>query len=284
VVESNAVTLELAESNYAWSIAAMDKAGNHSGNASGEDFRALMQVEEPTNVDIPAGPDLTQGTIGDEIFNLSPSGKWGYFHIARWNGGQEIVSLARRNRFHNALEGVGGYDVVALPEGDNALLYNDLLSPSAMNADASARLAGISEIRGNSGNDVIDLTADGDGYTGDLLLKGGAGNDHLWAGSGEDVLIGGAGNDDLRGGAGDDIYLFGLEWGQDKVVDDGGMLVFDNALQGKLTVNANGDGSLISDGVNTVNVSWQVETGDLVFAEVGELQEYRRDTIKSFLA
>jgi Ca2+-binding RTX toxin-like protein len=262
-----------ASGTYYYRVRAIDAAGN-----------ASPWTQEQVAYEYVSMPELLVGSPGDDVFSMIPDGTWGTFHVARWNGGTETVSLAGRNRFYDALEGVGGYDVVALPEGDNALLYNDLLSPSAMNAEASARLAGISEIRGNSGNDVIDLTADGGCYTGDLLLKSGAGNDHLWAGSCEDVLIGGTGNDDLRGGSGDDIYLFGLEWGQDKVVDGWGILVFDNALQGKLTINTNGDGSLISDGVNTVTVSWQVDAGDVVFADVGELEGYRRDTIKAFLA
>jgi hypothetical protein len=285
-VKGTSITLELAEGNYAWGVVAKDYFGNKSESASGGAFSVLLPVAKPNKVDLPSdtAPSSILGTAGDDVFGMVPDGTWGTCHVARWNGGQETVSIAGRNRFHDVLEGVGGYDVVALPDGDNALLYHDLLSPGADNADASARLSGISEIRGNGGNDVIDLTAANGCYTGDLLLCGGAGDDHLWAGSGNDVLVGGAGNDDLRGGAGNDLYLFGLEWGQDKVVDDGGTLVFDSALRGTLTVNANGNGSLISDGVNTVSVNWQVEAGDWVFADVGELEGYRRDTIKAFLA
>ena len=283
-VEGTSVTLELAESNYGWSVVAKDHAGNVSERASGEEFKAVMPVEAPHAIALADGADLARGTVGDDVFGLAADGVWGTYNVARWNGGAETVSIAGRNRFHDALEGVGGYDVVSLPDGDNALLYRDLLSPSADGVEASARLAGISEIRGNGGSDVIDLTAASGCYAGDLLLTGGDGDDHLWAGSGDDVLIGGVGNDDLRGGAGNDLYLFGLESGQDKVVDDGGTLVFDSALQGKLAVSASGDGTVISDGQNTVSVSWQVRAGDLVFADVGELEGYRRDTIKAFLA
>ena len=258
---------------YYYRVRATDAAGNASPWTTNQvDYEYVPMAE------------LLVGTPGDDVFNMVPDGEWGTFHVARWNGGQETVSIAGRNRFHNALEGVGGYDVVALPDGDNALLYHDLLSPGAAGADASTRLAGISEIRGNGGSDVIDLTAANGCYAGDLLLTGGAGDDHLWAGDGDDVLVGGDGNDDLRGGAGNDLYLFGIEWGQDKVVDDGGTLVFDSALRGKLAVSATDSGTSISDGQNTVSVSWQVEAGDWVFAEVGELEGYRRDTIKAFLA
>jgi Ca2+-binding RTX toxin-like protein len=259
---------------YYYRVRATDAAGNASPWTTNQvDYEYVPMAEQLV------------GTPGDDVFNMVPDGTWGTCHVARWNGGTETVSIAKRNRFHDALVGgVGGYDVVALPDGDNALLYHDLLSPCADGTEASARLAGISEICGNCGNDVIDLTAANGCYAGDLLLKGGDGNDHLWSGFGDDILIGGTGNDDLRGGTGNDLYLFGTDWGHDTVVDDGGTLVFDSALQGNLAVRATDSGTSISDGHNMVSVSWQVEVGDLVFAEVGELQEYRRDTIKAFLA
>ena len=258
-VEGTSVTLELAESDYTWSVVAKGNAGNVSESTAGEAFRALLPVEEPQAIVLPGDADasLAQGTAGDDAFSLQPDGKWGTYHVVRWNGGADKVSVAGRNRFYDAMDGAGGYDVLALPDGDNALLYTDMLSPKAEGGYASSRLAGISEIRGNGGNDVIDLTAADGCYPGDILLKG---------------------------GAGDDLYLFGSGWGRDTVVDDGGTLVFDKTLQGKLTVSATDSGTSISDGLNTVDVSWQVNADDLVFAEVGTLEGYRRDTIKAFLA
>ena len=224
------------------------------------------------------------GTTGDDIFNLTPDSAWGTYHVAQWNGGEYAVDLVGFNRFYDAVSGNGGYDAVQLPNGDNGLLYSDLLSPVAAGAVASARFSGIAEIVGNSGKDVIDLTDAAGGYAGDVLLKGGAGDDHLWAGKGDDILVGGTGNDDLRGGAGDDLYLFGENWGRDTILDDGGTLVFDNALKDKLSFSATGDGTRITDGTNAVELTWQISASEVVYADVSELVKLRRDTIKGFLA
>jgi len=277
------LTLSLDEGNYSWGVTARDAFGNETEMAEGEGFKVLEPISgAPAFVNLPESPSetLVQGSTADDVFALSPNGEWGTKHVAFWNGKDEKIRICGRQRYYDAFDGAGGYDVIQLAAGDNALLFADLLSPSATDANAAARLANISEIRGGDGRDVIDMTAAAGGYAGDLLLKGGGGDDHLWSGDGGDVLIGGNGNDDLRGGAGKDIYLFGAGWGNDTIVDDGGTLVFDNALQGKLTVS----GNVITDGTNSVTVNWSVSDADIVFADVGELSEYRRNTIKAFLA
>ena len=254
---------------YYYRVRATDKLGNVSAwSVSSVDFEYTKIL----------------GTEGDDIFSLSPNGRWGTNHAAHWNGTEDTVMIHGHNRYYDAIDGGGGYDIIQLAPGNNAWFYSDFLSPHPANADSQALLTGISEIRGNGGSDVIDLTAPGFSYLGDILLQGGAGNDHLWGGFGDDILIGGAGSDDLRGGEGDDIYLFGTGWGCDMAIDDGGTLVFDSALQGKLSVSASSEGTHISDGQNALDVSWQVSQWDLVFADVEELQGYRRDAIKAVLA
>ena len=285
-VAGTSVTLDLVESNYSWSVAAKDNFGNVSEAVSGEDFRLLLPVGTPKQINLSqAGvAELGKGTKSDEVFKLAADSAWGTYHVAQWNGGDDAVDLVGFNRFYDAVSGNGGYDAVQLPNGDNGLLYSDLLSPVAAGVDASARFSDIAEIIGNSGKDVIDLTDAAGGYAGEVLLKGGAGDDHLWTGKGDDILVGGAGNDDLRGGAGDDLYLFGENWGRDTILDDGGTLVFDNALKDKLSFSATGDGTRITDGTNAVELTWQISASEVVYADVSELVELRRDTIKGFLA
>ena len=241
---------------------------------------SLGNVSDWTVASVEFEMTKTIGTASDDTFILMPNGVWGTYHVACWNGGDDLVEIADFQRYYDAIDGAGGYDVIQLASGDNALMFTDLLTPVAAGGFAGSRLANIAEIRGGAGRDVIDMTAAAGGYAGDLLLKGGAGDDHLWSGNGDDVLIGGTGNDDLRGGAGKDIYLFGAGWGNDAIVDDGGTLVFDNSLQGSLTIS----GNCITDGTNSATVSWSVSEADIVFADVAELSEYRRDTIKAFLA
>ncbi|MBR0460145.1 MAG: AIDA repeat-containing protein [Victivallales bacterium] len=285
--EGTSLTLSLEEGDWSWSVVAKDAFGNVSGAVDGEGFRVLTPVEEPKVKELPEEPSegVVSGTSGADVFQLSAQETWGALHIARWNGdASDSVALAGYNRYCDAWDGGDGYDVVALASGDNGLLFCDLLTQSAAGADASARLSGISEIRGNEGVDVVDMTSAEGAYAGDLLLKGREGDDHLWSGAGNDVLIGGVGDDDLRGGDGDDVYLFGTAWGRDTVTDTGGTLVFDRALQGTLTFSATGGGTRISSGENCVDVNWNVAAGDVLYAEVAQLTEFRLETIKGFLA
>ncbi len=90
--------------------------------------------------------------------------------------------------------------------------------------------AGINEINGTAGNDIIVAFEDNDligggagndviygndnndalsGGLDDDTLYGGNGDDQLLGGDGNDLLIGNLGDDAMTGGAGDDVYLVG---------------------------------------------------------------------------
>src|SRR4051794_39448373 len=56
-------------------------------------------------------------------------------------------------------------------------------------------------------------------FSGTDTIVAGSGNDGIYAGPGADVLTGGTGNDLLAGGDGNDIYRFGLNDGNDTVVE-----------------------------------------------------------------
>lgn len=71
------------------------------------------------------------------------------------------------------------------------------------------------EIFGEGGNDLINS------YGGNDYLDGGSGNDTLFAGYGDDFIDGGTGNDILWGEGGNDVYIFGKNFGQDTVYNDG---------------------------------------------------------------
>ncbi len=91
------------------------------------------------------------------------------------------------------------------------------------------------EIRGTSGNDILNGSAIRDriygeagddtvyGFAGDDLLVGGPGNDTLigdYQGTvSADTLDGGPGNDSLQGGSGNDTYLFGRGYDTDTIFD-----------------------------------------------------------------
>jgi Ca2+-binding RTX toxin-like protein len=60
------------------------------------------------------------------------------------------------------------------------------------------------------------------GTSGSEAMFGLGGSDNLIGGDGNDTLDGGTGNDALEGGAGDDVYVFGVGYGQDTVIDASG--------------------------------------------------------------
>ena len=104
-------------------------------------------------------------------------------------------------------------------------------------------------IRGGDGDDTIWAVGSGNYIFGD------AGNDRLVGGSGLDFIAGGSGNDSMHGGGGRDVFTFGANWGVDTVEQLAGednqvMLWF---AEGD---HANWDASTLTyaDGVNSVTV------------------------------
>ena len=119
----------------------------------------------------------------------------------------------------------------------DALFADDIYSASPNElGQKMSRVARINEIRAGAGDDIVDMTSQrfdyfGDGLTvrggdgddviwanrGDNLLFGDAGNDRIVGASGNDVLAGGIGNDRMHGGGGDDIFTFCGDWGNDEI-------------------------------------------------------------------
>jgi VCBS repeat-containing protein len=72
---------------------------------------------------------------------------------------------------------------------------------------------GEDRLAGNNGNDRLF------GLGGHDWLDGGRGHDQLDGGGGRDVLIGGQGDDRLTGGSGADTFSFGIQSGNDVILD-----------------------------------------------------------------
>ncbi|WP_369927789.1 calcium-binding protein [Leisingera sp. XS_AS12] len=77
---------------------------------------------------------------------------------------------------------------------------------------------GDDDVSAGNGSDVLD------GGEGADSLDGGAGNDTLSGGEGDDRLEGGEGNDVLEGGEGLDTYVLAPGSGEDRIIDDGGVI------------------------------------------------------------
>ncbi|QHQ34119.1 calcium-binding protein [Algicella marina] len=111
----------------------------------------------------------------------------------------------------------GGHDRYAglLGRLDGILSLGSGEDVASMGADDDIVRAGQGDdiVRGNDGDDALY------GSGGLDRLFGGAGEDVLRAGSGDDLLDGGVDDDRLAGGEGADVFRFGLDAGNDVIVD-----------------------------------------------------------------
>ncbi len=104
------------------------------------------------------------------------------------------------------LWGAGDRDVLFGGPGDDALSGGN-------DPDELYGQDGKDALVGGNGNDLLD------GGLGDDVLFGNTGDDTLIGGAGHDRFWGGAGNDVLRGDGGRDLFVFGLDHGQDTILD-----------------------------------------------------------------
>jgi hypothetical protein len=151
-----------------------------------------------------------------------------------WIGTFEMLLLEGKNKVTDIFSGSSDANVLVLTDDSNgdALFADDICSALG----GQARLSRIDEIRAGAGDDIVDLTSRRFSYSGDgVKVRGGLGNDTIWAGngsntlfgdagddriiggSGSDIIAGGSGDDSLHGGGGDDIFTFGGSWGNDLV-------------------------------------------------------------------
>ena len=219
----------------------------------------------------------------DDVFFARATGTWSEGYTARhtgllggWNGTREAVALEGRNKLADIIEGSNDANVLVMTDDANgdALFVDDIYS--ALPGDVAlqqSRLAKIDEIRAGAGDDVVDLTSQRFAYVGEgVTVRGGLGNDVIWANggsnrlfgdagndrlvgaSGDDVLAGGAGNDTLHGGGGDDVFTFGGNWGQDSVEQLASGTVTLWFQEGNIG-NWNEEALTYSDGNNSVTVA-----------------------------
>ena len=214
--------------------------------------RADDSNEWATGADIVSGyePGAAEVVRSDsdgegDIFFAAPDGVWDVFYSAMhagsrndWSGTGEIVSAAGRGRIRDLYFGSDDLNVLYLTDGANgdAIFIDDAYTELPEAVTAQSRLAMIREIRAGAGNDIVDLTSQSFEYTGPgVTIRGGDGDDTLWANkgsnmlfgdagddrivgaSGDDVIAGGIGNDRMHGGGGNDVFTFCDNWGIDNV-------------------------------------------------------------------
>ena len=230
---------------------------------------------------------LSDSNDGQDIFFAKADSTWSGKYVAHhegslesgWTGTGMSVSLAGKNRICDLFSGSDAPSVLYLTDSLNgdALFIDDIYSTLPEGEEQQARISNLNSIYGGAGDDVIDFTSQRFHYSGDCIdLRGGSGNDTIWAGHeksrlfgdggddtivgghGDDVLVGGSGDDILNGGGGNDIFCFSGNWGNDVVSQLSGgsiQLWFDVASEKLSVVESDGD-VLFSDttGSNCVTV------------------------------
>ena len=258
-------------------------------------------------------PQLVQSDADGnaDVFFANAVGVWetGYLsqHVGSvndWNGTLEYATLYGKNKLADIFEGSTDANILLMTDDANgdALFVDDIYTAlPGLITEQQARIAQIHEIRAGAGDDLVDMTSQqfeyiGDGLTirggdgddiiwankGDNFLFGDAGNDRIVGASGDDVIAGGAGNDRMHGGGGNDIFAFCDNWGTDEV---------EQLATGSVTLwfaegsedNWNSDTLTYSDGENSVKVSGvTADNVTLKFGDDGSAQFAKLSSIGAF--
>ncbi len=179
--------------------------------------------------------NIGTGTIADDGYGntetLNLIGGNGMLEIRGTIHSDTIVGGAGNDRFiglggGDTIDGGAGWDLMRYDRGIDFVKVN-LAKGTAVGKAGGIKfkdnLAGVEQVRGSEGNDV--LKGDGndnalEGRGGKDRLIGGGGNDWLSGGDGGDRILGGGGRDRLFGDKGNDRLIGGN--GNDRLVGGGG--------------------------------------------------------------
>ena len=287
----------LPQATYQWRV----RAAESEEWEYGEEIVAPQAIVEPQLVQSNA-----DGTV--DAFFVRVQNTWNgnyqaqHVGVGEWTGTGQMVELTGKNVIADIYAGSEDASILLLTDdahGD-ALFLDDIYSLFPAGMDAQARIAQLDEIRAGQGDDIIDLTSQRFEYIGSgMIVRGGLGDDVIWANqgdnllfgdagddrivgaSGNDTIVGGTGNDILHGGGGDDIFAFGGVWGQDTVTQ---------LADGKVTLwfkegdkaNWNADTLTYTDGENSVKVDGvSAANVNLVFGNDNGSQQARFDQLNA---
>ena len=271
-VNSNEVDLlELPAGTYQWRV----KANGGEEWAVGDEI-----VSDNDNT-----PKVLQSNSdgSDDLFFAKSGETWESFYYAQhvgsandWSGTNEVVFVNGKNRLADLFFGSDDANILCLTDdenGDGIFVDDEFTELPDGITDQQARIAQIDEIRAGAGDDIVDMTSQRFEYIGDgLTIRGGDGDDVIWANkgnnilfgdagndrivgaSGNDVIAGGIGNDRMHGGGGDDVFTFCENWGVDNVEQlAGGSVTLWFASEQKGVWDASS--LTYTDGANSVKVS-----------------------------
>jgi len=217
-------TLNLPCGTYQWRVK----------DAIGEEWAVGEDIVSEND---PAVPKVLRSIANgdDDIFFATPVGTWSSIYYAQhvgsvkdWTGTNELVSANGKGRIQNIFFGSADPNVLCLTDGENgdAIFVDDVYTelPDEIE-EQTARLYKIQEIWAGAGDDIVDMTSQRFEYIGDgLTIRGGDGNDTIWANKGDNLLFGDAGNDRIVGASGNDVFAGGI--GNDRMHGGGGSDIF----------------------------------------------------------
>ena len=173
-----------------------------------------------------SGNDSIFGSTGDDIIyggtgNTTITGGTGNQSIVGGTGNDIIYGGPGDNTISGGggsatISGGAGSDVLTGDGIDSWLMFygsaNMTLTDTTFTTSGGLSPASVTQISGFA-NAILaagpgDYTLDASGFSGGVILQGGAGDDTLIGSNSDDTLIGGAGNDSLLGGGGNDTFTF----------------------------------------------------------------------------
>ena len=276
-------------------------AGNYLWRVKPENSEEWSSGGSVTATEASSGPKLIQSDADGnaDVFFANAIGTWESGYVAKhvgsgddWSGTNETTTLFGKNKIADIIEGSTDANVLLMTDDTNgdAMFVDDIYSalPGSVREQQS-RIAQINEIRAGTGDDIVDMTSQRFEYIGSgLTIRGGDGNDTIWANKGNnwlfgdagndrivgakgnDVIAGGIGNDHMHGGGGDDIFAFCDNWGEDTVEQLAGGSVTLWFASGSME-NWNPSMLTYKDGANIVTVTG-VTSVDLKFGNDGSRQ------------
>ena len=223
--------------------------GNYQVRVKADDGEEWTVIEPVVAGEVTDDPKLVRSNADGnaDAFFANAVGTWGSGYAAQhvgsaddtWGGTKERVSLTGKNRLADIFEGSADANTLLMTDDNNGdgLFVDDIYSASPNELGLSqSRIARIDEIRAGAGDDIVDMTSNRIEYIGSgLTIRGGDGNDVIWANkgdnglfgdagndlivgaSGNDVIAGGIGNDRMHGGGGNDVFTFCDNWGNDEI-------------------------------------------------------------------